>query len=766
MASQVKTKNATYSLNSGLYNVFPAPIIAKRIPTTADKGELGQLWIDKVTQVAYMLVGTGAGTGIWKASPAAGATTLASLLVTPGNVVIDTGTLSVAGTSTLTGAVTMGGGVAVTGASTVAGSFNATGALIELEGSDNAAGTVEIHANGGVAETVIISADQGTGVDSVDIKSVAGGITMTSGLNTADSFNIASTGGVDIDAGHFVNIASSRNSASAITLSASAGGIDITAAGGAAEDINITNSASINLTATEDAARSIYIRSNGGVSETIEVVAEQGTGAASILLSSTAGGVTITGNLATADSVNINTVAGGGVDIDGGTSGIAIDSTGAVSIQGAAASDFSVGGAGIDLSLVSALGRVIVNGEEAAADAITLLSAAGGLDVDAALQINVTSSQVAADALRLFASDAAGGIDIDCGTGGATLDSTGAVSIQAAAASDFSVSGAAVDLSLASAAGRVIVNGEEAAANAVTLLSAAGGIDADAALQINIASSQAAADAVRVVASNAAGGIDIDCGTGGATLDSTGAVSIAAAAASDFSVTGGGIDLTLASAAGRVIATAGEAAVNAIDLQATDAAGGVVVTAGTGGIALNTTNGILSFTSGTAAIQVGVDAVQHAVTIGNVTGTTSVAVNSGTGGIALASTGTGDITINSDDTLLLDADGVLELNSSAGAINIGNDADANAINVGSAGARAIQVGNATAGTVLTLLGPDNVGVTLQNAVRIMTGAGDPNGAVTAPAGSIWLRTDPAGAASRAYINTDSAVNWINISCAA
>ena len=75
-------------------------------------------------------------------------------------------------------------------------------------------------------------------------------------------------------------------------------------------------------------------------------------------------------------------------------------------------------------------------------------------------------------------------------------------------ASNFSTTGAGVDVTIDSAAGRVIINGEEAAANAITLLSAAGGIDVDAALQINIATSQSAVDAIRIVAS--AGGIDID----------------------------------------------------------------------------------------------------------------------------------------------------------------------------------------------------------------------------------------------------------------
>jgi hypothetical protein len=121
-----------------------------------------------------------------------------------------------------------------------------------------------------------------------------------------------------------------------------------------------------------------------------------------------------------------------------------------------------------------------------------------------------------------------------------------------------------------------------------------------------------------------------------------------------------------------------------------------------------------SFESGGTAINIGADASADAInigtgaaarviTIGNVTGASQVVLNSGTAGIAMASTGAGDITIDSDDTLLLDADGVLELNSSAGAISIGNDANAQAINIGTgAAARTITMGNGTGATSLVL----------------------------------------------------------------
>ncbi len=124
-------------------------------------------------------------------------------------------------------------------------------------------------------------------------------------------------------------------------------------------------------------------------------------------------------------------------------------------------------------------------------------------------------------------------------------------------------------------------------------------------------------------------------------------------------------------------------------------------------------SGVLEFNSTVGQISIGNDNVDQNIniatggirvtTIGNVTGVSQIVLNSGTGGIQLASTGAGDITINSDDTLLLDSDGVLELNSSADAIGIGNDADDFAINVGVLGDRTITVGVAGGATALNLL---------------------------------------------------------------
>jgi len=295
---------------------------------------------------------------------------------------------------------------------------------------------------------------------------------------------------------------------------------------------------------------------------------------------------------------------------------------------------------------------------------------------------------------------------------------------------------------------------------------------------------------------------------------------------------------------------------SAIVLDAANAAGGVTVSAGTNGIGLTAANGAIALSSGTGGINIGVDAAQHAITLGNSTGNTSIALNVGTGalnlgtnaishvvtignvtgatavninagsaGIALLSTnstmslssGTGVMNISADgaattvniataaavktltagsvtgasvSTLragsgglnLTAANGVVTMTSGTGAMNISADAAATAVSIATgAAAKTVIVGSTTAGSTLALNAPTAVnvvaanglsvttagrGVSLPGGLLVLSGAGSPDTVVTAPAGSLFLRSDPAGATSRAYINTDGAVAWTNITCAA
>ncbi|MGL5830973.1 MAG: beta strand repeat-containing protein [Candidatus Altimarinota bacterium] len=93
------------------------------------------------------------------------------------------------------------------------------------------------------------------------------------------------------------------------------------------------------------------------------------------------------------------------------------------------------------------------------------------------------------------------------------VDTTAAITLDAGAASNLTTS--AGDLTLAATAGSAILNGGEAAA-----------------------------DAVRINASNAGGGIDADAGTAGITFDSTGALSFDGVGASNFTTASGALTLS------------------------------------------------------------------------------------------------------------------------------------------------------------------------------------------------------------------------------
>jgi len=139
----------------------------------------------------------------------------------------------------------------------------------------------------------------------------------------------------------------------------------------------------------------------------------------------------------------------------------------------------------------------------------------------------------------------------------------------------------------AGSAGRVYIRSNDTGSSAIKLdavsVNAAGGITLAAGTgglnfsstggsstvydgQLLLESTQAASDAVRIVASDTVGGISVEAGTGGVNVFSDGGLG----------VYGG---------AGQVLLASTQAAGTAIELQATDAAGGVTIQAGSGSTA-------------------------------------------------------------------------------------------------------------------------------------------------------------------------------------
>lgn len=323
--------------------------------------------------------------------------TTANIDLTNFDVTGSSGNIVTAGTLAVNGdAITADGALTVTGATAAslvasAGDANVTSTL----------GSVVITGNEAVADAIVLNAAVALG--GIDITSNADIDITTTGADGED-ITISNAGGS-------VFVTSTQNAEDSIALETATGGINITATnGGAGDDIDLlAGGSSINLTAQENAAQAIYLHANGGASETIDVYADQGTGAASVNLHSDAGGVTLDGGLATADAINITASnAAGGIDIDAGTGTINMLQTGTIAGNGvivattdAGISLSAVGAANGDITLATG-DDIILNPTD---DITATLAAAGNITVNATTTANTTTAGVIA--MNVGAGDAA-----------------------------------------------------------------------------------------------------------------------------------------------------------------------------------------------------------------------------------------------------------------------------------------------------------------------------------------------------------------------
>lgn len=70
--------------------------------------------------------------------------------------------------------------------------------------------------------------------------------------------------------------------------------------------------------------------------------------------------------------------------------------------------------------------------------------------------------------------------------------------------------------------------------------------------------------------------------------------------------------------------------------------------------------------------------------------------------------------------------------------------------------------SSTINTTTQTVSPMGPRILLGSSCQMVSGSGSPGGAVTAPKGSLYLRTDGSGVNDRAYINTDSGTTWTAI----
>jgi len=560
--------------------------------------------------------------------------------------------------------------VTTVGALTAGVNLNMSTGICTIDSDSNGAQAIYLHADAGVNETIDIYSDQGTNPASIYVHSDVGGLTFDSGLASADAININASdaaGGIDVDYGTGgMNVAGANGG---FTLTTGTGNIAI-GADATDHDIEIGDAAGTNAMALISGTGHTALTSGGNITLDATGTVEINSSAGTLNVGNDADAQNINiGNGAAARTITIGNVTGAtALALNAGTGGIALASTGTGDITINSDDTLLLDSDGV-LELNSSAGAIGIGsdadaqniniGTGAAARTITIGNATGATSVvvnsgtgNADFGVNATDHST-----RVGGTTGTSALTLQAGTGAFTLTAGGALDANAAG-----------NVTIDSSAGTISIGAD----------------DIDQVINIGTDGERT----TTIGSNNGAAGVTVDCGTGGASFGAT-----ATAHTTTVGSTNTTCDTTIQAGSGAMTFTAG----GAFDVNAT------------GNVTIDSSGGTLGLGEDavTQNINIGTGAAARVITIGNVTDATGLALNSGTAGIAMASTGAGDITINSDDTVLIDADGVLELNSSGGAIGIGSDADAQAINVGTgAAARTITIGNATGGTGLVLTGGD------------------------------------------------------------
>ena len=302
-------------------------------------------------------------------------------------------------------------------------------------------------------------------------------------------------------------------------------------------------------------------------------------------------------------------------------------------------------------------------------------------------EFTLSSDGNSADAINIVTSNAAGGIDIDAGTGGISIDSTGAFSIDGAAASNITVTSDtdAEDLTI-SLAHEIITAGNFVNGDVYEVLTAgntdftnAGAADSNVGTVFTAnAAGAGTGTAARLTGLNSSLVLSSD-GTGADALQlntSRGGIDILNGGAA------GGEDIDITSTNASINLEAGEAVGAAIQLNASNAAGGVQILGGTGGFDLDVT-------------AAGDGAGDGAITMNAAAAST---IDVAAANLTLSTTTSGNVSISSAAIVDIDGANVKIDALDAGTIDIGasevGTSDTSNINIGtSATARTITVGN-------------------------------------------------------------------------
>ena len=309
---------------------------------------------------------------------------------------------------------------------------------VVITGQNNGEGSINLHADAGANETISIHSDQGTGVNakagstdaSINLISDVGGIGLYSGINADDAITIEANGG----ANETIQIRSNQG-----TGVATAGIANVVNASIAL----VSDVGGVALGSAVNADNAIRLEADGGANETIVIHSNQGTGEdhqnASILLVSDAGGIGLTATGLTGvmtdgnsdAAVQLTALAGGiglrttsnlaaaiQIEADGGANETIIIKADQSTVDGAAAAGAiqllsDAGGIGLswadDKDLWAEGGRAVITANEDAADCIKLHADAG------TSQTITIVNDAGTNAAAIGLTATAGGITLDAG---------------------------------------------------------------------------------------------------------------------------------------------------------------------------------------------------------------------------------------------------------------------------------------------------------------------------------------------------------------
>ena len=192
--------NNAYGLSQPLINVFPAPIISKRTPTTADKAQIGTVWIVPASNAAYILVSIVANSATWNLLESGGSGGSFSTLTSTGATTLATTGASVNTFGNTTGATSVTisagtGGLFLDGATTTSMviGFGLVGGAITIGGAVQT-GTITLGSSSGVNEVDIGTGEGATTVDIATGATAAKTVNIGTGAAMANTLAIGGTG--------------------------------------------------------------------------------------------------------------------------------------------------------------------------------------------------------------------------------------------------------------------------------------------------------------------------------------------------------------------------------------------------------------------------------------------------------------------------------------------------------------------------------------------------------------------------------------------